>query len=130
MKFTSWPLPPIRTDARPPQLPPKFRCFGLDYIVDNGNPKLDIPKKTLDREEMRRCIDRSMSLFVKTLKTLDGTVLDEIRDVHTRINEELNKAIALQDGSGTEEAVERKVAMKNEILEHIKKIVSRHPSSN
>lgn len=124
MKFTSWPAPPIRADTVPPEIPPKFRCFGLEYVVENGNPKLNIPRKALDRDEIRQCINRSFSLFLKTLTTLDGTLLDEIRDVHTHINEEINKAIAFEEGNAEAEAVEEKIKMRNEVLRRIESMTN------
>jgi len=125
MKFSSWPSPPTHEDAALPEIPTKFRCFGVDYTVENGNPKLDIPRKALDKDEIRECIDRSFSLFVRTLRTLDGTLLDEIRDVHTSINEKINQAIAFEEGNAAAEAAEEKVEMYNEVLKRIRSITNR-----
>ncbi|ELA41755.1 uncharacterized protein VICG_01259 [Vittaforma corneae ATCC 50505] len=124
MKFTSWPEPPIQKSYNPPEIPTKLRCFGLGYTVNNGNPKLDIPRKALDKDKMKECIENSFKLFLKALKTLDGSILNEIRDIHTHINEEINKAIAFEDEGGIKEAKNRKVSMKNEILDRIQRIIN------
>lgn len=123
MKFLSWPAPPVSTETAPPAIPEKFRCFGLDYVVEEGNPKLDIPKAPLDKEKIRAYVESSFSLFLKTLRTLDGSILDEIRDIHTLINEEINKAVAYEEGRAMEEAQRETVAMKNKIIERIRGII-------
>lgn len=122
MNFTTWPAPPINKNKLPPKIPTTFKCFGLSYSVENNNPKLDIPAEELDKEKTKEMVEKSYELFMKLLKTLDGSILNEIRDIHVNLNENINKAIPFEKENSILEYENRKTLMKNEILEDIKKI--------
>lgn len=128
MKFSTWPKPPVHNNQTPPEIPDRFRIFGLEYKVENGNPMLDIPSKPLDKEHIRECVNKSYNLFLKTLKTLDGNILNEIKDLHTHMTEEINKAILFDKQNPIEESKEEKARMRNEILKQIGSIVYKNTS--
>lgn len=119
LKFTSWPKPPLSKNLNCPEIPNEFIVFGLKYIVVNGNPQLEMPFKPLDRNYMENCISKSLSLFAKTLRTREGSILNEIRDLHVHMNEEINKAKAYEKSEMIILAKNQKVKEKNLILSSI-----------
>lgn len=119
MKYASWPKPPIHKHSNPPPIPSEFILFGLKYRVINGNPTLEMPSNPLDKQHIKECVDQSISLFLKTLKTREGNILNEIRDLHVHINEEINKAKAFEKNEMIVLAKNRKIAIKNQILKEI-----------
>lgn len=123
MKFTTWPEPPIIKSEHPPQIPSRLRSFGLEYIVEDGNPRPDIPQKPLEKRKIEEWINESYGLFVRTLQTLDGSHLNRIREIHTNMNEEINKAIIYEKERVEIESKEIKTRMKNEVLENIKRAI-------
>lgn len=125
MKFTSWPKPPIHKYNTDPPIPSEYALFGLKYSVVNGNPHLEIPSKPLNRENIENSVTESLKLFVKTLKTREGNILNEIRDLHVHINEEINKAKAFEKEEMFTLARNRKVGLKNKILSEIMEIIEK-----
>lgn len=123
MKFVSWPKPPIHSSQIPPEIPERFKLFGLDYKVVNGNPYLDMPSKPLDKKHMKECIGKSFQLFLNTIRTFDGSILDQIRDLHIHMNEEINMAKAFEGPDIIKECKNDKIKSKAAILDEIRKII-------
>ncbi len=140
MKFTSWPKPPIRPLEQLetiPEIPKEYTLFGLKYLVIDGNPKVELPSKPLDMIKMKESIDKSLKLFIKYLKRGEGSILNELRDLHIEINEEINKAKThmtnernsehegkeMAEGKGENDvlikAKNRKTEIKNKIIREI-----------
>ncbi|KAM0680563.1 hypothetical protein GINT2_001251 [Glugoides intestinalis] len=125
MKFTSWPDPPMHTSKEPPEIPERFKSFGLDYRLEGGNAYLDMPRKPLDKKSLEESIEASFQQFLLAIKTLDGTFLDNIRDIHTNINEEINMAIACEKEDIIKQGEDVKTRMKNDVLQKMDQIINK-----
>ena len=123
MKFVSWPKPPIRKSTAPPKIPESFSLFGTQYKVENGIPKLDMPSKPLNPVLIKNSITKSFDLFLKLIETMDGNFLNDIRDVHISLNEEINLAKEYDGETVILEAKnffnEEKTKIYNKIKEHL-----------
>jgi len=125
MKFTSWPKPPIHCSKKPPAIPESFKLFGLQYKVENENPYLDVQSKPLDVVHMKACIDKSLRLFIDTLRTFDADSLNAIKDLHAHINEEINLARAFEGPGTIQECKNKRNTIYNETLDKIKEILEK-----
>ena len=125
MKYTSWPKPPIHNNLDPPPIPKEYVLYGLKYSVINGNPHLEIPSKPLDKKSIGDSVTESIKLFIKTLKKRESTHLNEIRDLHVYINEEINKAKAYETKEMIVIAKNKKTNLKNKILTEISDIIKK-----
>ncbi|KAI5150965.1 hypothetical protein ENBRE01_1810 [Enteropsectra breve] len=130
MEFNSWPKPPIPdipadeiAAMAPPEIPEAYFVFGLNYRMVDGNPYLDIPEEPLDKQRLRRNINKSFDLFTKLVYTMDTKYLDEIRDVHTEINECLNKAKFHERAEMLDEADEEHRQERKRLISQISKII-------
>lgn len=115
-------MPPIHSSRTPPEIPEKFRLFGLEYKTVNGSPHLDMPAKPLDKEHLRKCVDESIQLFLKTIRTLNGSMLNQIRDLHIHMNEEINMAKAFEGFDIIQECKNNKIKAKATVLDKMRKI--------
>lgn len=123
MKFKSWLRPPTFVSDTPPDIPDKIRMFGLDYRVEDTHPFLDIPNKAFDPKRMKEQIDLSLKYFIKTLKTFDGSLVNKISELHTKINEDINLAKRFEFDNLIKEKKNRKIFEKKEILDKINKVI-------
>lgn len=123
MKFVSWPRPPMQNTRTPPEIPERFKMFGLEYKTVDGNPCLDMPAKPLDKRHMRECIDKSLGLFLDTIRTFDGSMLNQIRDLHIHMNEEISMALAFEGFDIIRECRKDKAKIKAGILDDIRRVI-------
>lgn len=124
MKLPSFPHPPIRKANGPPEIPDTFRLFGLEYKVENGNPHLNIPSKPLDFQHMKTCIDKSLNLFIKLLRTLDNEIINELRELHSHMNDEINLAREYDSENIIQEAKNKKILAEREIINKLKEEIN------
>lgn len=123
MKCTTWPEPPIHPNKEPPKIPETFTVFGTCYKTVNGRPYLDMPTKPLDVDKLKSSIDKSFSTFMKLIETMDSVYLNDIRDIHIQMNEDLNMAKEYDGFNSMIEAqndcVEEKVQLYQKIKDFI-----------
>lgn len=128
MNGNTWPKPPIHSRTDPPEIPEIIRIFGVEFAKKDEKPILNIPCNPIDKDEIRRLVRKSYSLFLKMMKTLDGSLLDRISNVHVQINEKINMGKVSQKEEPFLLAKNRKTLVQNKLLEDIQKIVANDQS--
>lgn len=91
MKIKSWPKPPLDF-KEVPEIPTEFKIFGIEYTVEDSeiSPK-DIPREKFSKEKILGLVKESYCKYLDILQEFKEENLEEINQIHLRINEELNK---------------------------------------
>lgn len=123
MKNISWPVPPMHKKRTPPEIPESLRLFGLEYKSINGNPIPNIESMPLDKLLIKNLIRESVYNFSKLLKTFDYVYLNNINEIHTKLNELFNKAMEHEKINALDEERDKVLSEKIALYEKIKKII-------
>ena len=93
-----WPNPP-EFDLNIPDIPDKYTCFGLEFILKDGVPILndDLEFEDLDVQKIEDLVEDSVQKFKEIIKNnykieKSNSLIEELRDIHLDINEKINKA--------------------------------------
>lgn len=88
---TDWPIPDY-TNRKKPDIPSEFRLFGINFTVKDGIPYTGEEFEDLDLTKIKNMTSKSLSEFKKLLKTDGPEHFENIKQLHTKINDMINSA--------------------------------------
>lgn len=123
MNYSGWPHPPIVNHSNPPDVPIHFTIFGSAYKLVDGNPLVDLPSHPLNCQAIKEQIGQSFESFIRYVETADTEWIDKINEIHSKLNEEINKAKACNGDETIQMSKSKTVEMKKYIINQIKKLM-------
>jgi hypothetical protein len=98
MIISPWPIPPINENDEIPQIPKEYKCFGMEFVVDDKGVPYEKGIERLEEfnpEEIKVLVNKSLKLFKKILNSLiqgkDGSkLIEDLRITHEKINRIIN----------------------------------------
>ncbi|ORD94803.1 hypothetical protein ECANGB1_2336 [Enterospora canceri] len=95
MAEINWPIPPVNFDNYDEDgfIPEKMTLFNVGYVYREGRMEQEMEYEEVDRNRnrVRKMVDESFRAFGELLTGFDPLKLDRIVQIHTEINEVLNK---------------------------------------
>lgn len=91
--FVKWPLPPIN-DEDPYQdnfVPHTIVINNIRYKRNNNVLVFDQDNQEINLDEIQHLVNRSYQSFKTLLTTFSSKALDDIVEIHNKINDMLNK---------------------------------------
>ncbi|OQS54717.1 hypothetical protein EHP00_997 [Ecytonucleospora hepatopenaei] len=89
----NWTEPPINNEIYSEELEEinEITLHNVDYIYENGLLKFKEESKPVNFLKIKKMVDKSYNSFKELLVGFNPKKLDKIIEIHTKINELLNK---------------------------------------